>query len=75
MRIPVGIEDDDRVGSLEVQSEAASSSAENEEKDLGMRIVEHWQQLSTIVAFCRPIKTQVLVAYTFTASSLQWNEQ
>jgi len=41
VRIPVGIEDDDCVGGLEIQSEASSSSAENEQKDLGMRIVKH----------------------------------
>jgi len=69
--IPVGIKDDDSVGGLEVQSEAASSSAENEKKDLRMRIIEHREQLSTIIALCRPIKTQVLVTYTFTARSLR----
>ena len=31
--VPVRIKDDDGVGSLQVQSEAASTSAENEEKD------------------------------------------
>jgi len=73
--IPVGIKDDDSVGGLEVQTEATGTSAEDEEKDLRIWIIEHRQQLSTIFTLCRPIKTQVLVTYRWTASSLRQNEQ
>jgi len=55
--VPVGIKDDDSVGGLQVQSEAASTSAENEDEDLWMWIIEHGQQLSTIVALRRPVQT------------------
>jgi len=68
VRVPVGVEDDDSVGSLEVEAEAASASAENEEKDIGVWIIEHRQQLTPIVTLCRPIQTQVLVAFTTTAT-------
>ena len=57
MWVPVGIKDDDSVGGLQVQSEAASTSAENEDEDLWMWIIEHGQQLSTIVALRRPVQT------------------
>ena len=61
MWVPVGVKDDDGVGGLQIQSEAAGASAENEHKDLRMWIVEHRQQLATVLALCRPVKAQVLV--------------
>jgi len=61
--VPVGIEDDDSVGGLQVESKATSTCAQDEEKDLWMWIVEHRQQLATIIALRCPIKTQVLVSW------------
>jgi len=57
VRVPVGIKDDDGVSSLQVQSEAAGTRAENEQKDFRMWIIEHRQQLTTVITLCRPIKT------------------
>jgi len=67
--VPVRIKDDDGVGSLQVESEAAGASAQNEEKDLGIWIIEHRQQVTSVLALCRPIKTQVLVAFITTLAS------
>ena len=59
--VPVRIKYDDSIGRLQVQSKATSTSAENEQEDLRVRVIKHQQQLFTIIALCCPVKAQVLV--------------
>ena len=63
MGIPVGVEDDDGVGGLQVKSETTRSRAQYEDEVLRVRGAEQLQKVATIIRLCRSIEAQVLEAW------------
>ena len=61
VRVPVGVEDDDRVGRLQVQTETARARRQDEDEVLRVGRVELLEHLSAIVRASRAVQTQVLV--------------
>ena len=59
MRIPVRIEDDDGVGSLQIESESTGAGREHEDEMVTFRGVEHSQQFAALVRFGTSIETQI----------------
>ena len=52
MRVPVRVEDDDRVSSLQVEAQTSGPGAEDEDEVGGVLLVEQRQQLSTVLCLC-----------------------
>ena len=61
VRVPVAVEDDDGIGGLQVEAEAAGARRQNEDEVLGVGRVELHQQLAAIVRLRRAVQPQVLV--------------
>ena len=59
MGIPVRVVDDDGVGGLQVEAEAAGARAQDEHEVLGVLHAEQLQQLTAVVRLGRPVQTQV----------------
>lgn len=49
MRVPVAVKDDDGVGGLQVEAEAAGSGAEEEDEELRAFLVELLQQRGSVL--------------------------
>jgi hypothetical protein len=58
MRVPVGVEDDDRVGRLEVESEAARPRGQQEDEVVGAGLVELGQHVAPVLGFCRAVQPE-----------------
>lgn len=51
MRVPVAVEDDDRVCALQIEAETARARWQQEYEVFGVRVVEFLQELTTIFGF------------------------
>jgi hypothetical protein len=63
MGVPVGVEDDDGVSGLQVEAQATGAGAEDEEEVVRRRVIEHLQQVATVLRLGHAVQTQVLVAW------------
>lgn len=59
LRVPIGVEDDDCVCSLQVQTQSTGSCAEEKDIILTVRLVEQLHSLLTVFGFSRAIETEV----------------
>lgn len=60
MRIPIRVEDNDRVGFLQVETETTSTRGQQENKIVRIGIVENSEQITTLLGFGATIETQIL---------------
>lgn len=60
MRIPIGVEDDDRVGCLQVETETSGPRREDEDRVLRVGLVEEFEQRATVFVLRRTVEPQVL---------------
>ena len=63
MRIPIGHEDDDRVGCLQVQPEAAGARRKQEDEVLRVGLVENLEHVGALVALGHAVKPEEPVAF------------
>ena len=60
VRIPIGIENDDSVGRLEIEAQTAGASRQQEKEIIRRLVVETLQQVATIVRFGRSVQSEIL---------------
>lgn len=59
MRVPIRIEDDYRIGSLQIKTQPPSTCREKEDEYVLSAIVELFQQIPTLLRTCGSVKSQV----------------
>ena len=60
MRIPVGVENDDGIGGLKIQSQPTGSGTQQKNEIFAFGAIEFLQQVASILRFSRTIQTKVL---------------
>ena len=60
VRIPIGIENDDSVGRLEIEAQVAGAGRQEEKEIIRRLVVETLQQVTTIVRLGRTVHSKIL---------------
>ena len=61
MRVPVGVEDDDGVGGLQVEAEPARPRGEEEDEVLRVLVVEGLEHVGAVVGLGHPVQAEEAV--------------
>jgi hypothetical protein len=62
MRVPIRVEDNDRIRRLQVESQSSRPRRQNEDGVLGVGVVEEFEKLRTVFVLRRSVETEMLDA-------------